>query len=585
MTTEEGSPRALAMIEFVGTFASLTGSAPESLADLSDGVTLFEALSEIAPMYFDPTTIARHLGDNWALKSSNLRKLIRNLEDYYHEGLYKTADFAAIPLTAIAKESDPEGIANLVELVAGAAVTCADKGTYVQRILGMSPENQMEMKAVLEQSLSKLSDYVDDDDEGDENELVFDMGGAEEEEDDDAGANSEAVPMFGGHHVNDGMEEDLLQAQRELSSVKSQLESQNQDNERAQQKLRAVVEDLQDRLVKRQDDLIQLEEDLRSTTNELEDAKAKLADTEMKNSQLADDLDVAQAKAQQLYKAEATVMAYKKRLENLGAVNQQMTDLEDQAANYLRQIMELEAQVKKSNSLQKQVVELEEQIAHQEKAKQDIVSAQASAAAEISELKSSLLAAERAKKEYEEEIVELRAQAEVAADGPDTPVASLAASTSAAADKERATRLKIENEALQQQVDELKKETAAQKVKLAAAATTAATVSTVSSASDSEQVAKLKKELEAKQKEINKISSDKDKLETYTKRTLAKFQEKYLVALQECKAKLKEKQDKIESLESRSASERTAQKREERLLSSTIYELGLAIMQNRLKER
>ena len=96
---------------------------------------------------------------------------------------------------------------------------------------------------------------------------------------------------------------------------------------------------------------------------------------------------------------------------------------------------------------------------------------------------------------------------------------------------------------------------------------------------------KLQAELEANERENAKISSDKDKLENYTKRTLAKFQEKYLVALQECKAKLKEKQDKIDSLESRSASERTAQKREERLLSSTIYELGLAIMQNRLKDR
>lgn len=36
-----------AMIEFVGTFASLSGSPPESLPDLSDGVILFEALSEM----------------------------------------------------------------------------------------------------------------------------------------------------------------------------------------------------------------------------------------------------------------------------------------------------------------------------------------------------------------------------------------------------------------------------------------------------------------------------------------------------------------------------------------------------------
>jgi protein HOOK3 len=120
----------------------------------------------------------------------------------------------------------------------------------------------------------------------------------------------------------------------------------------------------------------------------------------------------------------------------------------------------------------------------------------------------------------------------------------------------------------------------------------AAPMAVAVAASDSSDVVSLKSEIErlqeelgTKEKENAKISGDKDKLEAYTKRTLAKFQDKYLVALQECKAKLKEKQDKIEILETRSASERTAQKREERLLSSTIYELGLAIMQNRLKER
>jgi protein HOOK3 len=58
-----------------------------------------------------------------------------------------------------------------------------------------------------------------------------------------------------------------------------------------------------------------------------------------------------------------------------------------------------------------------------------------------------------------------------------------------------------------------------------------------------------------------------------------------LVALQECKAKLKEKHDKIEALEIRSAAEKSNQKKEEKLLSSTIYELGLSIMQQKLKSR
>lgn len=38
---------ASAMVEFVSTFPSLSGAPPETLADLSDGVALFEALSEV----------------------------------------------------------------------------------------------------------------------------------------------------------------------------------------------------------------------------------------------------------------------------------------------------------------------------------------------------------------------------------------------------------------------------------------------------------------------------------------------------------------------------------------------------------
>ena len=149
------------------------------------------------------------------------------------------------------------------------------------------------------------------------------------------------------------------------------------------------------------------------------------------------------------------------------------------------------------------------------------------------------------------------------------------------------------NKQLKEKVDELEREAAKAKSAgaVTAVASTAAPIAAAVAISDgsapasSAEVERLKEELATMEKQNAKIRGDKDKLEAYTKRTLAKFQDKYLVALQECKAKLKEKQDKIEILESRSATEKTAQKREERLLSSTIYELGLAIMQNRLKER
>ena len=43
----EEEARHKAMVEFVGTFPTLSGSPPEDMADLSDGVVLFEVLSEM----------------------------------------------------------------------------------------------------------------------------------------------------------------------------------------------------------------------------------------------------------------------------------------------------------------------------------------------------------------------------------------------------------------------------------------------------------------------------------------------------------------------------------------------------------
>ena len=526
------------------------------------------------------------MGDNWALKGSNLRKLLRNLETYFHEGLKKDADFAAhaAALNSIARTGDHTAIADLVELVAAAAVTCENRGEFVGRIMNMTPENQLYMKDILEQSLSRLSDYDDEDggdeeEQEDENELVFDGPGSS--------FSGDAGLFYGSPRASDSagtdeLEKALSDARRELAAYKSQASELAEDNENAQKKLRAIVEDLQDRLVKRQDELAVAEEELKRATSELKDSKAKVLELEEQKAQLADDLDVATAKADQLRKAEATVISYRKKLEGVGVINQQMTDLEDQAASYLRQIMDLEADVKKIPGLLATIENLQSQISLLEKDNEsggDILKA---SAAEVAELKSRLNAAESAKRMYEEELKELRAEHDSGLGLEDSSVKglSLANEESLSSAKEKSIRLEIENKKLLEELENLKQKQVSEMAAAAAAAVGADKTSELEA-----EINRLSGELAAKEAEKAKITSDKDKLEAYTKRTLAKFQEKYLVALQECKAKLKEKQDKIEALENRSSSEKTAQKREERLLSSTIYELGLAIMQDRLKER
>lgn len=519
------------------------------------------------------------------MKSSNLRKLIRNLEYYYHEDLQKDApdSFQQIGsnLGKIARTGDGDALEPLVELVAAAAVTCPQKSEFVGRIMGMSPEAQIQMKGIIESSLKRLEEYdaPDLNDMEDGADAMFDNDAAGD------AASAGGTDRRGGA-AQDGdtlkqtlpsdadkeeLEQALLEAKRELAVQKSLMKEVREDGDKAQSKLRALVEDLQDRLAKRQDELISSEEELRDATTELDGLKSRVGELEEEKAQLADELDVTSAKAAQLHKAEATVIAYKKKLDGVGVMNQQMTDLEDQASGYLRQIMDLESEVKKTNTLQRHVDSLQKKLEAVEYEKNASADSLQNTSTEISDLKTQLAAAEKAKKMFESELEELRAQQaveheDVAVEGFDRTAPM------SAEQREKIMRMEIENKNLKEEVEALKNDGAV------------ASTSVDTSAFEAE-IKTLKEQLEKKTAENKKIGSDKDKLEAYTKRTLAKFQDKYLVALQECKAKLKEKQDKIEILESRSATEKTAQKREERLLSSTIYELGLAIMQNRLKER
>merc|ERR1712238_581110 len=340
-----------------------------------------------------------------------------------------------------------------------------------------------------------------------------------------SGGSQNSGSSFSGSKTDVNKERDELRTalqdtRRELATLKSHSSISSEEQENAQNKLRDLAEDLQERLGARQEELGTLEIQLATKTRELEDIESKMLDLKEKNTSLADELDVANAKALQLRKTEATLTLYRKKLEDVGAMNQQMTDLEDQSANYLKQKM------------------------------------------------------------YEDELEALRSSQNDGGVELESPMngLSLTSAKSASAMKEKVMRLEFENDALKRKIENQSSTTLAIEPGLTTQ-TTGGDVAMI------KEIAQLKVSLKRKEAEKKKIGSDKEKLEAYTKKTLSKFQEKYLVALQDCKTKLREKHVKIETLEKRSLAEKAAQKREERLLSSTIYELGLTIMQQRLKER
>mmetsp|Transcript_18218 Transcript_18218/g.37892 ORF Transcript_18218/g.37892 Transcript_18218/m.37892 type:complete len:663 (+) Transcript_18218:160-2148(+) len=98
-----------------------------------------------------------------------------------------------------------------------------------------------------------------------------------------------------------------------------------------------------------------------------------------------------------------------------------------------------------------------------------------------------------------------------------------------------------------------------------------------------EAIAKLTSELKAKEEASAKLREEKANIQSFYKQTLQKFQDKYLVALQGCRQKVKDERARCEMLEERLKRDKASQKREEKLMSATVYELGLRIMQERVK--
>ena len=90
-----------------------------------------------------------------------------------------------------------------------------------------------------------------------------------------------------------------------------------------------------------------------------------------------------------------------------------------------------------------------------------------------------------------------------------------------------------------------------------------------------EQVrASLTETIKKQESSINQLTSDKAKLENYTKKTLHAVQAKYMVAMAKHRDQIKHKDDQILGLKRKVREQDQTRKREEELLMSTFYEVG-----------
>ena len=135
-------------------------STPE---DISDGVALAEALTQIAPEWFNPTwrqKIKTDVGNNWRLKVSNLKKLIEAVTEYYIECLNQQLSAFVKPDAAkIGEHSDKQELTRLLQLILGCAVNCNQKQHYITQIMGME-ESVQQVSFIFSLRKCKYNNFV-----------------------------------------------------------------------------------------------------------------------------------------------------------------------------------------------------------------------------------------------------------------------------------------------------------------------------------------------------------------------------------------------------------------------------------------
>uniref|UniRef100_A0A8C1VNP2 Protein Hook homolog 3 n=1 Tax=Cyprinus carpio TaxID=7962 RepID=A0A8C1VNP2_CYPCA len=90
-------------------------------------------------MYFTDAWISRikpDVGDNWRLKISNLKKILKGILDYNHEVLgQQINDFTLPDVCLIAEHSDAAELGRMLQLILGCAINCEQKHLQLQHVL------------------------------------------------------------------------------------------------------------------------------------------------------------------------------------------------------------------------------------------------------------------------------------------------------------------------------------------------------------------------------------------------------------------------------------------------------------------
>nr|XP_010297004.1 PREDICTED: protein Hook homolog 1 [Balearica regulorum gibbericeps] len=334
-----------------------------------------QVLHQIDVAWFDASWLNRikdDVGDNWRIKSSNLKKILQGIMDYYHEFLGQQISEELIPdLNRISENSDPTELGRLLQLILGCAVNCERKQEHIQNIMTLEESVQHVVMTAIQELMSKEVTGPSTSDASGEMEQQLKKALEELQE---ALAEKEELAQRCQE-----LDLQVTALQDEKNSLMSENEIMNDRLEQLDDSLddpntvvakkyfhaQLQLEQLQEenfRLEAAKDDYRVHCEDLERQLIELQHRNNELTSLAEESRALKDENDILRTTADKASKLESTVEVYRKKLQDLNDFRRQVKSLQETNMMYMHNTVSLEDELKKANAARAQLETYKRQV-------------------------------------------------------------------------------------------------------------------------------------------------------------------------------------------------------------------------------
>ncbi|XP_072311372.1 protein Hook homolog 3 isoform X3 [Eucyclogobius newberryi] len=358
----------------------------KTVEDLTNGIVMAQALQKIDAQYFNDAWICRlkpEVGDNWRLKISNLKKVLKGILDYNQEILGQHInDFRLPDVTLIGEHSDAAELGRMLQLILGCAVSCEQKQEYIQTIMSMEESVQHVVMTAIQELMSKETPVAT---------------GSDSYEDLDRQLKKAVEDLNEALNTKEEIAQRCRELDMQVAALQDEKSSLLAENQVLMERLNHSdsIEDvnspvgrrhllLQTQLEQLQEETFRLEaakDDYRIRCEELE---KELLDVKSQNEELSsladeaqslkDEMDVLRHSSDKVSKLEGTIEHYKKKLEDMGLLRRQIKLLEEKNTVLMQTTVGLEEELRKANAAKgqletykRQVVELQNRLSEESK--------------------------------------------------------------------------------------------------------------------------------------------------------------------------------------------------------------------------